>query len=119
VVEDDPYVTRLYERIFAGSSIDIKIARDGKEGTEVARTYQPDLILLDIMMPKMNGLDALAILKTDKRTKSIPVFMLSNLGEDETVKDAMSKGADAFLIKSDYTPEQIRDKVEVRLLNRN
>jgi signal transduction histidine kinase len=117
VVEDDPYVLRLYERIFSSTPIELKTATNGRTGLTLARKFKPDLILLDVMMPVMNGLDTLAKLKANTATKAIPVFMLSNLGEEATVRQAMDRGALAYLLKSDYTPEQIRDKVVERLEN--
>jgi PAS domain S-box-containing protein len=118
VVEDDPYVVRLYERIFNTTPIELQTARDGQAGLKLAREFKPDLILLDVMMPVMNGLEMLTKLKSGASTKHIPVFMLSNLGEEGTVREAMDKGAIAYLIKSDYSPEQIRDKVMEKLRQR-
>jgi signal transduction histidine kinase/CheY-like chemotaxis protein len=115
VVEDDPYVLRLYERIFANTPIELMTAKNGQEGLDKAHSFHPDLIMLDVMMPVMNGIDVLTKLKADAATKDIAVFMLSNLGEESTIQQAMGLGALSYLIKSDYTPEQIRDKVTEKL----
>jgi len=77
-----------------------------------AKSVKPDLMLLDIMMPKMNGLEALDKLKADPETKSIPVVMLTNLAGQQDAEMALQKGAIKYLIKSDYEPKQVSDMVK-------
>jgi two-component system sensor histidine kinase ChiS len=115
IVEDDPYVLRMYARIFDAELLTIKTALNGRLGIVAAQSFQPDLILLDVMMPVMNGIEALDALKADPATKKIPVIMLSSFGEEDTVHQALSKGAEAYLIKSDFTPEQLQQEIKKRL----
>ncbi len=115
IIEDDPYVVRFYQRLFNEPPINVQTLSDSTIALKTAQEFQPHLILLDIMMPKMNGLEVLAVLKADPKTKHIPIFILSNLGEENTVHTALEAGADAYLIKSNYAPEQIRDKVREQL----
>src|SRR3989338_7841880 len=117
IIEDDPYVRKLYERIFSFQKHDVSMAADGQEGLEMAKEKKPSLILLDVMMPKMNGLEVLEKLKSDQETASITVLMLTNFGEESIVKKAMEKGAEGVLIKSDFPPEKLIEKVDEYLKN--
>jgi CheY-like chemotaxis protein len=88
------------------------IADNGQDGLEKARSEKPDAILLDIMMPSMNGLEVLKKLKADPDTKKIPVIMLTNLGGDKDVKTALMMGAVKYIVKAETTPKQVLDQVE-------
>ena len=87
-------------------------AADGEEGLEKAKTVNPTIILLDVMMPKMNGLDVLDKLKLDPSTKAIPVVMLTNLAGQRDAETAMAKGAVKYIIKSEYEPKQVADMIK-------
>jgi CheY-like chemotaxis protein len=115
IVEDDPILRDLYKDRLELEGYKIMTAPDGQEGLEAVKEKIPDLILLDIMMPKMNGFDVLDRLKADDETKHIPVFMLSALVQEENVVKAKQKGATGYLIKSNTTPGQIVDKVKETL----
>ena len=112
LVEDDQLIQRMYEKIFTFEKFDVEIASDGEEGLEKARTSNPTIILLDVMMPKMNGIEVLEKLKADPATKAIPVVMLSNLAGENDIETALSKGAVKYIIKSEYEPKQIADMVK-------
>jgi len=112
IIEDDPYVRKLYERIFSFQKHEVSMAADGLEGFEEAKKIKPTLILLDVMMPKMSGIEVLEKLKSDKETASITVLMLTNFGEELIVKQAMEKGAEGVLIKSDFPPDKLIEKVD-------
>ncbi len=90
IVEDDPIMARLYEKIFTFEDYEVVMAKDGKEGLVKAREGKPLLILLDIMMPKMNGLEVLERLKADPKTKKIPVVILTNLAGEKDAETALS-----------------------------
>lgn len=115
IVEDDPYVLRLYQRLFNTKEIELKTALNGKDGYALAQTFQPDLILLDMMMPVMNGLDTLKLLKKNPKTEHIPVFMLSNLGEEKAMQEAMAAGAASYLLKSNFAPEELMSAIHQQL----
>jgi len=117
IIEDDPYVRKLYERIFSFQKHEVSMAADGLEGLEAAKKNKPTLILLDVMMPKMSGIEVLEKLKSDKETASITVLMLTNFGEELIVKQAMEKGAEGVLIKSDFPPDKLIEKVNEYLKN--
>lgn len=112
IIEDDPYVQRLYQRLFAHEDYTFEIASDGVEGLAKAKQIKPALILLDIIMPKKDGLQVLKELKQDPQLQNIPVVMLTNLGDDEIIKKCTSLGADSFMVKANFEPEEVRQKVK-------
>jgi DNA-binding response OmpR family regulator len=111
IIEDDPYVLRLYRRLFTIAKFELETATSGGIGLELVGSFQPHVVLLDIMMPGMNGIEVLEHLKASTETKDIPVIMLTNLDSDETVNKAFELGAEAFLVKSDFSPEQVLNVV--------
>jgi CheY-like chemotaxis protein len=112
IVEDDPLMSRMYQKIFTFEGYDVEMAGNGEEGLEKARSSKPTLMLMDIMMPVMNGLQALEKLKADPETKAIPVIMLTNLAGQQDAETALSKGAIKYIIKSEYDPKQVANMVK-------
>jgi DNA-binding response OmpR family regulator len=114
VVEDDPLISRMYEKAFKMSGHDISVAGDGEKALEMLQKGEnkPTLIMLDVMMPKMNGFDVLRKLKEDEKLKNIPVILLTNLAGQEDAEKGLELGAVLYLVKSQYTPKQIVQKVE-------
>jgi CheY-like chemotaxis protein len=112
LIEDEVLILRMYEKIFAFEGFNVATAVDGVEGFEKAKSEKPNLILLDIMMPKMDGLKVLENLKGDPTTKDIPVVVLTNLSSDVVIKDAYSKGAVGYLVKSEVVNEKIVDEIK-------
>lgn len=117
LVEDDPYVLELYKRLFSFKDYKIEEAHNGKECIEMAQKNVPDLILLDIMMPVMDGIEALKELKKHDKTKKVPVVMLTNIDDDISFNAAKNFGAADYLVKSDFTPDQVIEKCEKYLSN--
>lgn len=107
VVDDEPAVREIYSKEFSGAGFKVYLAEDGEEGLLEAGKELPDLILLDVMLPKMSGIDVLKALKKNALTKKIPVLMLSNLGEEHIIKEGFGFGADGYLLKVSYTPSQV------------
>ena len=105
-------MSRMYQKIFSYEKFDIDLAFDGEEGLKKAREGKPNLILLDIMMPKMNGLEVLTRLKQDGSTQNIPVIILTNLAGSEDAKEAVERGAIKYIIKSEYAPNQIVEMIQ-------
>ena len=81
LIEDDPLLSRMYERLFAIHGYDFLVDLDSQVGLERVKTEKPDLVLLDIMMPNLNGLEVLKLLKSDDATKAIPVVLITNVEE--------------------------------------
>ena len=109
IVEDDVFMARMYFKIFSHANFEVEIATNGEDGMDKARSVSPDIILLDIMMPKMNGFQMLEALKGDPALNSIPVIMLTNLAGDQDIEEAKKHGAADYIVKSNYTPRQIID----------
>jgi CheY-like chemotaxis protein len=107
LIEDDMFMRRLYSDVFTLEGFDFATAENGEEGLLQIYKEAPALILLDIMMPNMNGLEVLEKLKIDPRTKNIPVVMLTNLSGKTEENNAIQKGATKYLVKSEYEPKQI------------
>lgn len=112
IVEDDPLMSRMYQKIFTFEGYEVHMAVDGQDGLDQARELKPTLILLDVMMPKLNGLQVLEKLKEDPDTKAIPVVMLTNLASEQDAEAAMSKGAVKYIIKSEHEPKEVADMVK-------
>lgn len=112
VIEDDPFVRKFYERLFKLNNYEVEMARDGPEGLKKAKLLKPKLILLDVMMPGMNGLEVLEQLKLDPATEKCEVVMLTNLQEISGAKKAAELGATAWLVKSDISDKQLLDIVK-------
>ena len=107
VIEDDPYVQRFYERLFRLNKYSVVLASGGSDGITQAKLLKPSLILLDIMMPGMDGIQVLQALKADPETKDISVVMLTNFGEESMMKKAVGLGAIDFIIKSQVSGDAL------------
>jgi CheY-like chemotaxis protein len=112
IVEDDPLMSRMYQKIFTFEKYEVEMAADGEECLTKAASVNPTVILLDVMMPKMNGLEALERLKASDATKHIPVIMLTNLAGQQDAETALSKGAVKYIIKSEHEPKEVADMVK-------
>jgi CheY-like chemotaxis protein len=112
IVEDDPLISRMYQKIFTFEKFDVDVAANGEEALSKVTVFNPELILLDVMMPKMNGLQVLEKLKTLDATKAIPVVMLTNLAGQQDAETAIAKGAVKYIIKSEYEPKQVVEMVK-------
>ena len=111
LIEDEEMLSNMYETKFVKEGYQIKKALDGETGLKLSQEEKPDLILLDIIMPKLDGFSVLRKLKEDPKTKDIPVVLLTNLGQDEDVKKGTKLGAVGYLVKANLTPTQVVDKV--------
>lgn len=107
VVDDEDAVREIYKKEFTTSKFNVVVAADGEEGLLKAAEEIPDLVLLDVMLPKMSGIDVLKALKQNPLTKEIPVLLLTNLGEETIIKEGFELGADGYLLKVSYTPAQV------------
>lgn len=112
IVEDDIYTLELYEGQLKKAGFDIYRALDGDEGFKVTKDIKPDLVLLDIMLPKVDGFEMLKNIRKDKETKGLPVLILTNLGRESIVKEGFNLGAQGYLIKASCTPNQVVDTVK-------
>ena len=112
IVEDDPLISRMYQTVFKFEGFEVVMARNGEMGIEKMKKTKPTLILLDIMMPKMSGIDVLKEIKADPKYKGIPVIVLTNLSGSKDVEKALSLGAVKFIVKSDNKPKEVVAQVK-------
>lgn len=112
LVEDDVTLVKMYERKFISDGYDVVIAYDGEEGLKKASKEKPDLVLLDIMLPKLDGLAMFKKMRSQPETFSTPVILLTNFGQEDAVFECFKLGAVDYLVKSDVTPQQVVAKVE-------
>lgn len=112
IVEDDDLISRLYEKAFSFEDYDVTVAHNGKDGLAKIQQENPTIVLLDIMMPEMNGLEVLDQLKSNEDTKNIPVIVLTNLAGEQDSETALSKGAVKYIVKSEHDPKEIVDMVK-------
>lgn len=115
LIEDDFFLSDIYQTKLSLEDFEVVVAEDGVEGLHQASVFLPDLILLDIMIPKMDGLEVLKKIKMDYRLKNTPVILLSNLGQDNITQGGRDLGATDYLLKSDYTPRQVIQKIHYYL----
>ncbi|HCE49071.1 MAG: hypothetical protein A2445_03240 [Candidatus Jacksonbacteria bacterium RIFOXYC2_FULL_44_29] len=118
IVEDDRTLSHLYQTKLEKTGYQVAIALDGEEGLKQIADFKPDAILLDIIIPKIDGFSVLERLKEEPGTKNIPVILLTNLGQDEDVEKGKALGADDYLIKSNFTPTEIVKKLEEVISNK-
>lgn len=112
LADDDKNLVEMYGERFKLSGYKVTIACNGEDALREVEKDRPDIILLDVMMPKLDGYGALSALKSDPKTKDIPVIMLSALIQDLNMKKASELGADEYLIKSEIMPGQVVAQIE-------
>ena len=115
VAEDDRFLRKAAETTLARHGYRVIAAVDGDEALALARAEAPDLILLDLVMPKRHGFEVLRGLKADPATAAIPVIVLSNLGQDKDVQRALDEGAEAFCVKANLSLQELVRRVGERL----
>jgi two-component system, cell cycle response regulator len=118
LVEDEPLLIDLYEERFKEEDFDLITAQTGEEALKVAQKAEIDLVLLDILLPGINGFEVLRRLKGNIETRDIPVVVLTNLGSEQSDKDkqlALSLGATDYLVKSYHTPDEMVDIIKKKL----
>jgi len=111
IVEDDLPLLRMYQVVLQKAGCQVLSALDGEEGIEKVRDDNPDLILLDVVLPKKNGFQVLEYLKSDVNFSRIPVVCLSVLHQEEDIEQCKRLGAKDFLVKTDVDPEDVISKV--------
>ncbi len=111
LVEDDIVLSDMYVKKFRMEGYSIEHALDGEEGLILIKKLNPNIVLLDIMMPKKNGLDTLKEMKDDPDLKGIFVSLLTNVGEQNYVDEGFRLGANQYLMKSNFTPREVVEKV--------
>ncbi|USN95241.1 MAG: response regulator [Candidatus Nomurabacteria bacterium] len=112
IVEDDQAIAQMYRIKFEAEGYDVDTAENGLLGLELAENMKPDIILLDLMMPEMNGSEMLAKLRATSWGRNIKVVVLTNMGEQEIPEEIKQLNVSAVILKADMTPKQVADLVK-------
>ena len=112
IIEDDSFLSEMYATKLTQAGYKVEIAGDGQIGMTKIKEGQPDLVLLDIVLPKMDGFDLLKEIKASEQLKQVPVILLTNLGQKNEVEKGLALGADAYIIKAHYTPAAVVAKIK-------
>src|SRR3989339_1752250 len=115
VIEDDRSLQNALLEIISQEGFESESALDGEEGIAKIKTFKPDLILLDIILPKKDGFEVLEEIKKDETLKNIPVLILTNLEEVDNVQKALDLGATNYMVKSDFSLKDVLEKVKENL----
>lgn len=115
IVEDDEFLANIYKTKFDMEGFKVGLATNGEEGWKSAKKKKPDIILLDILLPKVDGYVLLKQLKEDAELKGIPVILLTNLGQKDDVDKGLELGAVDYLIKAHFKPSEVIEKVRKAL----
>jgi len=115
VVEDDSFVMDIYHTKLSQEGYEVIEARNGIEAMKKLENVRPDLIILDIIMPYMDGIEVLRKIKKDENLKTIPIILLTNLSQKEEINEGLGLGASDYLIKSHFTPSEVLEKIKICL----
>lgn len=111
-IEDEAALQKTFEEILTKEGYNMISALDGEIGLRLAKTKKPDLILLDLILPKIHGFDVLGELKSDPETRDIPIIVLTNLEDVDDVNKAIELGATTYLVKAQYSLEEVLEKIK-------
>ena len=111
LVEDEDIMLNLLQRKLTQEGYDVFVARDGEEGLKIMREIMPDIVLLDIIMPKKGGIEVMEEMQKEPKLKTLPVIIISNSGQPVELDKAKELGAKDWLIKTEFDPQEVIDKV--------
>ena len=112
IIEDEKFLLEMYQSRFEKDGYQVLTAMSGEKGLKLAQKEKPDLIVLDILMPGMDGYEVIKKIRGDAQIKEIPILVLSNLGQEEEIKRGLELGANDYIVKTDLTPSELIDKVK-------
>lgn len=115
IIEDDPVINQMYRMKFEASGYDVQLANNGKRGVALVKDFAPDIILLDLQMPEMDGVEALTEMRKHDWGKDVPVIILTNLGAEEAPRELKALGVHSYILKADLTPSQVVERVKTAL----
>lgn len=115
IIEDDPVISQMYRMKFETDGFDVQLAHNGERGIALVNDFRPDLILMDLQMPEMDGATALAAIRKEEWGNTIPVIILTNLGEEEAPKGIRALGIHSYIVKAELTPRQVVQRVKQAL----
>ncbi len=112
LIEDDPFLTKMYKTRFEGEKHEVVAASDGETALSLLKNSPPNLVILDVMLPKLGGFSILEEMQKTAKLKDIPVVVLSNLTDKESMDKAKTLGVKEFLVKAEHTPTQVFEAVK-------
>lgn len=112
LIEDDSFLLSMYAAKFESENFEVVVAEDGEKGLKLAAREMPSIILLDILLPKMDGFEVLKKLRSNKATDNIPVILLTNLSQRNEIEQGLSMGAEDYLIKAHFMPSEVVEKIK-------
>jgi len=115
IIEDDQVISQMYRMKFEADGFDVQLASNGNLGISLVESFLPDMILLDLQMPEMNGADALKVIRKNDWGRNIPVIILTNMGEEESPKELRALGIHSYIVKANLTPKQVVQQVKQAL----
>ena len=115
IIEDDAVISQMYRMKFEADGFDVQLANNGARGVDMVESYNPDIILMDLQMPEMDGVTALGIIRKKEWGKDIPVIIITNLGEEESPKGIRELGIHSYIVKAELTPRQVVQRVKEAL----
>lgn len=115
IIEDDQTISQMYRMKFEADGFDVQLADNGKRGVDLVENFAPDIILLDLQMPEMGGDEALVEIRKHDWGKSVPVIILTNMGQEESPEILKSLNVSSYIVKADLTPSQVVDRVKQTL----
>lgn len=115
IVEDDTFLAQAYAMAFDGSSLEVTIAKDGQEALDRLHDSPPDIVILDLLLPKVDGFGVLTAMKNDPKTAHIPVIIASNLGQQSDIDRGKTLGATDYIVKSSTSMSEVTQKVKTLL----
>ena len=115
IIEDDATINQMYRMKFESDGFDVQVADNGKAGIALVESFAPDLILMDLGMPEMSGDEALAEIRSHDWGKTVPVIILTNLGEEEAPKKLKELGIHSYIVKANLTPKEVVARVKEAL----
>lgn len=115
IIEDDPVINQMYRMKFEADGFEVYMADDGKRGVEIVKSTKPDIILLDLQMPVMSGVEALTQIRAQDWGRHIPVLILTNLGEEEAPSEIKDLDISSYIVKAALTPKQVVERVKQTL----
>ena len=111
IIEDDASFRRVYHDMFETAGYQVRVAENGELGWDLAKAEKPDLVMLDLVLPGLNGFEVLKYIRGDSETKNIPVIITTALGEQDDIRKGIELGANDYLVKGFFTPREVLAKI--------
>lgn len=112
IIEDDVAIVQMYRLKFEADGYEVKTAGDGVSGLKLIEDFSPTIVLLDLMMPEMNGIEVLTQLRKNPKTKDLKVVVLTNMGDAETASKVFAMKATDYIVKAELTPKEVSQKIK-------